>query len=96
MVPYKDYALSSERDAQDNIADQKVSSGYWESFTTYKTRKRVLQCKADTLLTQYQKFRFKLQTEPYCTMCKAKKKIAYGTVVTHTLGQGTQHEGIVL
>ena len=83
-VPYiKLWAVRD--DAQNNIIDQKASCGFWKSSTTHKTRKRVLQCRANTLLTQHQKFRLKLQPEPYCPMCKARKTspTPFGTCHPH-------------
>jgi ribonuclease HI len=58
-VPYIKLWAAKD-DAQNNIIDQKASCGFWKSSTAHKTRKRVLQCKAGTLLTQHQKYRFKI------------------------------------
>ena len=43
-------------EAENPVINHKASSGFRN--TLWKTRKRVLQCRADTLLTQHLKHRF--------------------------------------
>ena len=69
-------------DSEEYLINHKASSGFHNS--TWRTRKRVLQCRADTLLTQHLKHRFKLQPSPFCPMCKMNGRITLGTV-SHTL-----------
>jgi hypothetical protein len=69
-------------EAENPAINHKASSGFLN--TAWKTRKRVLQCTADTLLTEHLKQRFKLQPSPLCPICKAQNKTCLGTVI-HTL-----------
>jgi hypothetical protein len=89
-IPYIKHWAAKDDVNQNNIINQKASSGFWKSPTTWKTKKRLLQCKTDTLLTQHLKRRYKLQPEPYCPMRKAKNTLVFGTV-THRK-QATQND----
>jgi hypothetical protein len=72
-----------------SMIDKEISSGFLRKteFSTagngrWKTLRRLRQCKAGTLLTPKQRFMYKMQRTPFCTLCTGEH---WGDV-THTLG----------